>query len=256
MRVPREVSQVEETIATHLPELGPPQRLGLALWVCGAVIAGSACQVAVIAALLPIGGTIHALRQRLRDWLADGEDKAAPCKVDLDVATCFAPLLRWVLVWWQGQALPLAIDATALGDTVVVLTISVLYRGCAIPVAWHVLPANRAGAWVPPILALLDRLAPTVPPEMTVIVQTDRGLWSNRLWDGIRAHGWHPLMRFATGGHLCPALASTGCRCGRWCQARDTPGSAPAPPSRTAPPAATGRCWWSGTRGRPIPGCC
>jgi hypothetical protein len=198
------VSQVEETIATHLPELRPAQRLGLALWVCGAVIAGSACQVAVIAALLPMGGTIHALRQRLRDWLADGEDKAAPCKVDLDVATCFAPLLRWVLVWWQGQALPLAIDATALGDKVVVLTISVLYRGCAIPVAWHVLPANREGAWVPPILALLDRLAPTVPPEMTVIVQTDRGLWSNRLWDGIRSLGWHPLIRLQLAATFAP----------------------------------------------------
>jgi Transposase DDE domain len=195
VHVPREVSQVEATIASFLPDLRPAQRLGLALWVYGAAIAGSACQVAVIAALLPLGGGAAALRQRLRDWLYDGPDKAAPCKVELDVTTCFAPLLRWVLAWWRGTALPLAIDATALGDTVVVLTVSVLYRGCAIPVAWHVLPANREGAWVPPILALLDRLAPAVPAELTVIVQTDRGLWSNRLWDGIRTVGWHPLMR-------------------------------------------------------------
>lgn len=204
MHVPREVSQVEDTIATHLPDLRPAQRLGLALWVAGAVIAGSACQVAVVAALLPMGSTIHALRQRLREWLADGVDKAAPCQVELDLATCFAPLLRWVLAWWQGKALPLAIDATALGDTVVVLTVSVLYRGCAIPVAWHVLPANRAGAWVPHILALLDRLAPAVPATMTVIVQTDRGLWSNRLWDGIRSYGWHPLMRLQLAATFAP----------------------------------------------------
>jgi hypothetical protein len=204
VRVPREVSQVEETIATHLPDLRPAQRLGLALWVFGAVVAGSACQVAVVAALLPLGAAEQALRQRLREWLDDGEDKAAPCKVDRDVATCFAPLLRWVLVWWRGQALPLAIDATALGEQVVVLTVSVLYRGCAIPVAWHVLPANRAGAWVPPILALLERLAPAVPTEMTVIVQTDRGLWSNRLWDGIRALGWHPLMRLQLAATFAP----------------------------------------------------
>jgi hypothetical protein len=198
------VSQVEETIATFLPGLRPAQRLGLALWVFGAVVAGSACQVAVIAALLPLGAAEQALRQRLREWLYDGQDKAAPCKVDLDVATCFAPLLRWVLVWWRGDAVPLAIDATALGDKVVVLTVSVLYRGCAIPVAWHVLPANREGAWVPPILALLDRLAPAAPAEMTVIVQTDRGLWSNRLWDGIRAHGWHPLMRLQLAATFAP----------------------------------------------------
>jgi hypothetical protein len=204
VHVPREVCQVDDTIASFLPELRPAQRLGLALWVYGAVIAGSACQVAVIAAVLPLGATVHAVRQRLRDWLYVGEDKAAPCHVELDVATCFAPLLRWVLAWWRGAALPLAIDATALGDTVVVLAVSVLYRGCAIPVAWHALPANREGAWVPPILDLLDRLAPAVPAEMTVIVQTDRGLWSNRLWDGIRTYGWHPLMRVQLAATFTP----------------------------------------------------
>jgi Transposase DDE domain len=204
VHVPREVSQVEATIASFLPELRPAQRLGLAFWVYGAVIAGSACQVAVVAALLPLGATVHALRQRLRDWLYAGEDKAAPCKVELDVAACFAPLLRWVLAWWRGGAIPLAIDVTALGDAVVVLTVSVLYRGCAIPVAWHVLPANRQGAWVPPILALLGRLAPAIPAERAVIVQTDRGLWSNRLWDGIGALGWHPLMRLQLAATFAP----------------------------------------------------
>ncbi|HEY7031184.1 MAG TPA: transposase [Thermomicrobiales bacterium] len=202
--MPREVCQVEETITTFLPDLRPAQRLGLALWVYGTVVAGSACQVAVVAALLPLGAAEQALRQRLREWLYAGADKAAPCKVELDVAACFAPLLRWALAWWRGKAVPLAIDATALGDKVVVLTVSVLYRGCAIPVAWHVLPANRAGAWVPPILALLDRLAPAVPTGMTVIVQTDRGLWSNRLWDGIRALGWHPLMRLQLAATFAP----------------------------------------------------
>jgi hypothetical protein len=259
VRVPREVSQVEETITSVLPDLRPAQRLGLALWVYGAVVAGSACQAAVVAALLPLGASAHALRQRLRDWLYDGADKAAPCKVDLDVATCFAPLLRWVLAWWRGNALPLAIDATALGDAVVVLTVSVLYRGCAIPVAWHVLPANRPGAWVPAILELLTKLGAAVPGDLTVIVQTDRGLWGNRLWDGIRALGWHPLMRLQCGSNWRPRLpppAGRGAPCGPWCRGPATPGSGPAPPSRTAPRGATARCWWSGTPTRPTPGCC
>lgn len=210
MHVPREVSQVEAEIATHLPALRPAQRLGLALWVYGAVLAGSACQVAVIGALLPLGATVHALRQRLRDWLYAGADKAAPCAVELEVATCFAPLLRWVCAWWRGDALPLAIDATALGDKVVVLTVSVLYRGCAIPVAWHVLAANQPGAWLPPILGLLDRLAPAVPAGLPVLVATDRGLWSGRLWDGIRAHGWHPLMRLQLRATFAPVGQKRG----------------------------------------------
>ena len=76
---------------------------------------------------------------------------------------------------------------------------SVLYkralRGCAIPVAWRLLLAGKRGGWIEPILELLSLLAPAVPKKMTVLVMTDRGLWGPRLWQGIRAVGWHPLMR-------------------------------------------------------------
>lgn len=150
--------------------------------------------MAVIAALLP-WASAAALRQRLREWLRDGADKLVPGQSEVVVAPCFVGLLRWVVQWWQGTDLALAIDATALGDRVVVLAVTVLYRGSAIPVAWAVLPANQAGAWIDPILGLLVRLAPAVPDDWTVLVLTDRGLWSRRLWDGIRACGWHPVMR-------------------------------------------------------------
>jgi hypothetical protein len=63
------------------------------------------------------------------------------------VTTCFAPLLGWVLSWWQGTQVALALDASSLGDRFVVLALSVVYRGCAIPVAWTILPANQKHAW-------------------------------------------------------------------------------------------------------------
>lgn len=195
MRVQRELYALEASIGQHLPGLRPAQVQGLALWVLGTVMARSACQSAVVSALVGLGGNVHALRQRLREWLYDGADRAAPCQVELDVAACMAPLLRWVLSWWQGQELALAIDATLHGDKLAALVISVLYRGNAIPVAWHILPANEPGQWMAPILVLLDRLAPAVPSTMTVLVLADRGLYSPRLWDAIVAQGWHPLLR-------------------------------------------------------------
>lgn len=197
MRLPREAYPIAEALATCLPTLTRTQRQGLTLWVYGTILAGSACQTAVIAALLPLYGVraAAALRQALREWLADGADKAVPCRAQVDVAACFPGLLGWVVRWWHGTTLALAVDATQLGDRVVVLTVSVLYRGTALPVAWHVLPANQPGSWMPPILALLDRLAPAVPPAWTVLVLADRGLWSPRLWDALRAMGWHPLLR-------------------------------------------------------------
>src|SRR3954452_4930412 len=141
MHVPPQLHPMEEALAERLPGLRPPQRRGLALWVLGAILARSACQSAVLAALLP-WAPYHALRQRLREWLRDGADKATPCAAQVEIETCFAPLLRWVPAWWRGRELALAIDATAHGERLIALVGSVLCRGTAIPVAWAILPGD------------------------------------------------------------------------------------------------------------------
>ncbi len=194
MHLPRECYQMEEQLAQYLPVLRPAQRRGLARWVYGAVVAQSACQNAVVSALLAVG-RFHTVRQYLREWLYDGADKAAPCQTQVEVEQCFAPLLGWLLAWWHGRELALAIDATLHGQRVTALVVSVLYRGSAVPVAWHILRANRPGAWLRPLGRLLRQLRPAIPKAMQVVVFADRGLWSPRLWRTIRAGGWHPVMR-------------------------------------------------------------
>lgn len=194
MRVPTECYQLATELEQRLPSLRPAQHLGLTLWVFGTA-AASACQAAVVTALLPLFATEHAVRQYLREWLYDGAKRAAPCQTTLQVESCFVDLLRWVVAWWRGTELALAIDATTVGNRVVVLTVAVLYRGCAIPVAWHVLPAQQEEEWMPKILTLLQRLGPATPADFTVLVLVDRGLYSGVLWDQIRDVGWHPLMR-------------------------------------------------------------
>ena len=128
MRLPRECYQMQPTIETHLPNLSQAQLAGLVLWVCGAILAGSACQNAVAAALSTKGNWYN-LRQRLREWLYDGGDRASPCQTELDVSLCFAPLLRWVLSWWHSDRLALAVDPTLKGDDTTAIVISVVYRG-------------------------------------------------------------------------------------------------------------------------------
>jgi hypothetical protein len=121
--------QIEDTIATHLPALTEAQRGGLTMWVYGTILAGSACQNAVITALCTMERELGTMRQYLRQWLYDGTDKAVPCAAQVPVRVCFAPLLRWILSWWEGKELALAVDATAHGPTVTALVVSVLYRG-------------------------------------------------------------------------------------------------------------------------------
>ena len=182
--------------------LVPVSSTGLALWVCGAILAGSACQNAVASALSP-WGRWNNLRQYLREWLYDGSDRARPCQTELDVSLCFAPLLRWVLTWWRSDRLALAIDPTLKGTDTTAIVISVVYRSCAIPVAWRILRANKPGAWMDPIVELLQALAPAVPRDMSVIVLCDRGLASPKLWQQIRAQGWHLYMRYPKNVTFC-----------------------------------------------------
>ena len=113
MRLPRECYQMQQVIETHLPHLSRPQLTGLvpvsstgqALWVCGAVLAGSAGRQNGVASALSPWGRWNKLRQYLREWLYDGSDRARPCRIELDVSLCFAPLLRWVLSrWGSGPA--------------------------------------------------------------------------------------------------------------------------------------------------------
>jgi hypothetical protein len=146
----------------------------------------------------------------LREWTWPKADKAGAQRQEVEVSTCFGDLLAWVVssLAPDTRRLALALDATSLKDTVVVLTLSVLYHGCAIPVAWQVLPANQPGAWKPHWLALVARFQGCLPADWQVLVLADRGLFSAPLFAAIRALGWHPFLRINTGGFCRPEGAS------------------------------------------------
>lgn len=90
---------------------------------------------------------------RLREWYLDAPNKSGNHRAELDVTTCFGPLLWWIVRLWQLEEGPprlvLVLDATSLGKRWSVLVISVLLRGCAIPVAWKVLRMHEPGSWEP-----------------------------------------------------------------------------------------------------------
>jgi len=194
MHVPRECYQIEQELVAMLPDLRPAQRRTLALWVFGTVVAGKAAQTAVLAVLAPYGRW-HTLRDRLREWLYDGKERAAPCRTQLEVHTCFAPLVRWLLSRWHSEELTLAMDVTYRRGDLTVLTLSVLYRGSAIPVAWHMTRGNEPGAWTPHFCTLLTTLAPAVDRRVHVLVLADAGLRMREVWTCIRELGWHLLVR-------------------------------------------------------------
>jgi hypothetical protein len=206
------IDQWRTTIMQHLPQLSKPQATVLALWSLGMVLARS-CALTAVSALVAVveGRKANTIRQRLREWYYEAPDKRGSQRQALQVETCFAPLLGWIVSWWQGTQLALALDATTLGTCFVVLAVSVVYRGCAIPVAWVILPANQKHPWRREWLRLLRRLGRVIPRHWTVIVLADRGLYAPWLFRRIVKLGWHPFLRINTGGTFRP----TGTRCFR-----------------------------------------
>jgi hypothetical protein len=191
--------QWRDSIREYLSHLSRSEAYVLALWSLGMVLAQS-CATGKVALFWSeaLEQPFNTYRQRLREFYKETKKKRGKKRKQLDVTLCFAPLLRWVLALWHGPRLALALDATTLGDRFSVLAISVLYRQCAIPVAWRVLPAKEKGAWRDEWVTMLQKLAPAVPTHMETIVLCDRGLYARWLYEQIVKLGWHPFLRVNT----------------------------------------------------------
>ncbi len=192
-------------LASRLPGLSPALAGVLALWSVGMILArrcGLDSVATQVAALRQ--QSFDTARQRLREFYQEAGAKRGRNRKDFAVGTCFAPLLAWVLSFWSERRLALALDVTNLGSRFHVLCISVLYGGIGIPVAWKVLVGNQPEAWHPHWCWLLERLKEAVGPDWEVVVLSDRGLESPRLFAAIRALDWHPLMRVKGGSKFRP----------------------------------------------------
>ena len=86
-------------------------------------------------------------------------------------------------------------DASTLGERFTVLSISVVYRGCGIPIAWKIIAAKQEGEWRPHWEGLFSALEGVVPTDWKVIVMADRGLYAAWLYQAIQKLGWHPMLR-------------------------------------------------------------
>ena len=220
--------QWRTTIMQHLPDLSKPQATVLALGSFGMVLARAWALTAVRHVLAEgIQRKEPTVRQPLRAWYDEVPRQRGAKRQALPVETCCAPWLGWVVSGWQGTQLALAIDATTLGQRFVVLALSVVYRGCAIPVAWVILAAGAKHAWRREWLRLLRRLHRAIPRDGTVIGLADRGWYAPWLFRCITRLGWHSFVRINTGGSFRPAASRAGAPSCVWSHGQGRVGAAP-----------------------------
>jgi hypothetical protein len=154
---------------------------------------------------------VNRVRQRLKEWYQEADAKRGCKRQSLEVQECFGWLLRWVLALMPegNTCLSLAMDASNIGSFFTVLSIHVLYGGCAIPVAWTIVTGGRKGRWKPLWQQMFQQLNAIVPSDWFVLVCADRGLYANWLYQAIVAIGWHPFLRINPQGQWHPLGQST-----------------------------------------------
>jgi hypothetical protein len=203
MPCPDRLSQWSQQVSSAFGHLSKPQVWGLVRMS----VRGSHCREqqgsrkSVRLVSLVLQQQEQTVLQRLREWYLDAKHKSGNKRRELDVTTCFAPLLRWIVrLWGDGnRQMVLVLDATSLGERWTILSISVVVRACAIPVAWKVLGGHEKGSWRPHWEGLLKHLDGCIPAGWQVLVMADRGLYARWLFQAICACGWHPFLRINLG---------------------------------------------------------
>lgn len=113
----------------------------------------------------------------------------------IDPNKWYQPLIQAVFKEWPADTqLYLALDTTAL-TPFVLLRVSLIYRGRAIPLAWRALrfPSTRVSfiEYQP----VLDQVYGLLPEGMVVTLLADRGFVDEALLNYARTHHWHIRLR-------------------------------------------------------------
>jgi hypothetical protein len=202
MSYPQTVWQWMKEVSRRFPNLSWPQAKVLACYSLGIVLANT-CGLTQVADSLAelLGEKRQTCFQRLREWRNEAGAKHGDQRQEVCVVSCFAPLLAWILSLWApaNKQLVLVLDATPVSDRFVVLSISVVLRSCAIPVAWYLQRARVKGAHKHRWLDLLERLHEAVPPDWQVVLMADRRLYAKWLYQRIEHYHWHPFLRINVG---------------------------------------------------------
>lgn len=201
MSYQKELKRWQEEVSSEMTNLSKSQSKVLALYSYGMALTQRCGLNTIIAFLsLLLGLSVVNLRQQLREFLYESRQKRGKKRQEVLVTACFAPLLRWILRSWQDERVVLAMDATYLKDRFIVLAISVLVDGCAIPIAWHVRRADARGEWNPIWYELFEQIAPILS-GYEVYMLADSGLRSKAVFERVKARGWHNVMRIYPQGN-------------------------------------------------------
>src|SRR5262245_15726030 len=113
MSRPPQLTSWQQQLTSRFPALPAPVVAVLALYSFGMLLAQmSGLSIVTLFLSSHLQCPFDALRKRLSEFYKEAPAKSGvkqgQKRRDFDVASCFAPLLAWVLALWAGRCLPLA----------------------------------------------------------------------------------------------------------------------------------------------------
>jgi hypothetical protein len=113
------------------------------------------------------------------------------------VQPLYEPLVRVALGHWEtvGRVF-LALDTSVLkGSPFVLIRVSLIYRGRAIPLAWRVIRHASATVGYAAYQPVLDAAYSILPAGLEVVLLADRGFVHRQLFRWLQRHHWHYRIR-------------------------------------------------------------
>jgi hypothetical protein len=211
---PEELDRLNEEITSHMGHLNKSFIKVLSLYAFGMIMLRHCGQTQIAVFLSGLCECKYGnMKQRLRELTYEAPAKCGSQRRELEVSSCFTPLLSWVLSCMNTshKQVVLAFDATYLSDRFIILAISVVVCGTAIPVAWHIRKATDKGEWNPIWKQLFGDLSPAIPSGWQVFVLSDSGLYSKPLFNYLAEKKWSVMMRISGGQGLFRPLGR-----GKW----------------------------------------
>ncbi len=165
-----------------------PRRQRVCAWAIVGLLLEKTISLAAIALVIVSAANADSRVRRLRRFLANPHG----C-----VRAYYDRLIRTALTDWEGQTLYLVLDTTTLAGRLVILRVSLVYRGRAVPLAWQVYDRKSVSLPFKAYKDILAHVRSLLPARATVVLMGDRGFRTTTLmrWCKKKAIGWHFRLR-------------------------------------------------------------
>jgi hypothetical protein len=165
-----------------------PRRQRVFAWAVVGLLLEKSISLPALALVIVSTAKAASRVRRLRRFLANPH---------VQVRAYYDALLRQALAGWAGATLYLVLDTTTLAGRVVILRVSLVYRGRAIPLVWEVYERKSVALPFAAYQAVLAHVRTLLPPDSRVVLLGDRGFRSTPLmrWCRQQQPGWHFRLR-------------------------------------------------------------